>query len=68
MHLPSSMSAVENRLLRELVTLFEENLSICNLFVKKNIKYKDIKEEYLGPETRIIFHDDAFPNGEHERR
>ena len=68
MQLPSSMSKAEKKVLRELVTLFEENLSICNPYVKYFITCKDIKEEDLGPDTRIIFHEDAFPSGEHERR
>ena len=62
------MSAADKRVLRGLVTLFEENLSICNQYVKYFIVCKHITEEDLGPEMRIIFHEDAVPSGEHERR
>ena len=68
MWLPSTMSAAEKRVLKELVTLFEKSLFICNPFVKDFITYKDIKEEDLGSETRIIFHEDSVPSSEHERR
>ena len=57
----------KEKVLRELVILFEENLSICNAYVKDFVTCKDITEEDLGPETRIIFHEDAVPSGEHER-
>ena len=50
------------------MTLFEGNLSICNSHVKDFITCKDIKEEDLGPETSIMFHDDAVLSGEHEIR
>ena len=50
------------------MTLFEEKLSICNPYVKDFITCKDIKEEDLGPETRITFHKEAVPSVENERR
>ena len=68
MRLPASMSIVEKRVLKDLVAQIEENITICNSYVADFLKCKDINEEDLGPETRIIFHDDAVPSGEHVRR
>ena len=64
MRLSPSMSAAEKRVLRELVTLYEENLSICIQYVKDVITCKNITEEDLGPEIRIIFHEDEVPSGD----
>ena len=50
------------------MTLFEENLSVCNPYVKDFLTCIEIAEEDLGPDTRIIFHDDAVPSRENERR
>ena len=66
MRLPSPMSASEKILLRELVTLFEENLFRCNQCIKDFITCKDIIEEDLGSETKIMFYEDAVLSGEHQ--
>ena len=50
------------------MTLFEESLTRCNPYINNFITCQDITEEDLGPETRIIFHEDVVPSGEHERR
>ena len=36
--------------------------------MKYFITCKEINEDDLGPETRIVFHENAVPSGEHERR
>jgi len=58
----------DKRVLKRLVELIEENITHCNSYVADFLKCKDINDEDLGPETRIIFHDDAVPSGEHVRR
>ena len=68
LRLPSSMSQSERDSLKALIEYFDEHLPICNNLVKDFIMCKEINEEDLGPETRIIFHDNAVPSGEHERR
>ena len=62
------MSQNEKTALKELIQYFDESLLICNNYVRDFIMYKEINEEDLGPETKIIFHDNAVPSGEHERR
>ena len=66
--LPFSMSENEKTTLKELIEYFDEILPSCNNYVMVFIMYKEINEKDLGPETKIIFHDNAVPSGEHERR
>ena len=68
LRLPSSMRQSERDLLKALIEYFDEHLPICNDLVKDFIMCKEINEEDLGPETRIIFHEHAVPSGEYERR
>ena len=66
--LPSSMSQNEKTALKELIEYFDRTLPICNNYVRDFIMCKEINEEDLGPETQIIFHDNAVPSGGHQRR
>ena len=66
--LPSSMSQNEKTALRDLIKYFDESLPLCNKYVRDFVMCKEINEEDLGPETHIIFHDNAVPSGEHRRR